>query len=90
LQDLENEEEVKLRADEYKGHPLFAKLMLYTEELTEYIEEKRKKQAEMMQQREQEKANMIASGGSGMYPTAQSIFLSYADLMKGGGNIFCT
>ncbi len=33
---------------------------------------------------------MIASGGSALYPTAQSLFLSYADLMKGGGNIFCT
>ena len=37
-----------MRADEYKGHPLFAKLMLYTEELSEYIEEKRKKQVELM------------------------------------------
>jgi predicted SpoU family rRNA methylase len=47
LQDLENEEEVKLRADEFKQHPLFAHLSLYTEELKDYIEEKRKKQAEI-------------------------------------------
>ena len=47
MQDLENEEEVKLRADEYKSHPLFARLEMYSEELKEFIEEKRKKQAEL-------------------------------------------
>jgi hypothetical protein len=43
MQDLENEEEVKLRADEYKSHPLFSRLQLYTDELKDFIEEKRKK-----------------------------------------------
>lgn len=47
MQEAENEEEVKLRADEYKNHPLFAMLELYTDELQEYIEERRKKQAEL-------------------------------------------
>ncbi len=43
MQDLENEEEVKLRHDEYKQHPLFSRLQLYSEELKDFIEEKRKK-----------------------------------------------
>lgn len=42
LQEAENEEEVKIRQDEYKSHPLFAKLKLYAEELKDYIEEKQK------------------------------------------------
>jgi hypothetical protein len=42
MQEAENEEEVKLRFDEYKSHPLFSKLSLYAEELRDYIEEKRK------------------------------------------------
>jgi hypothetical protein len=46
LQDAENEEEVKLRCDEYRGHALYARLELYTQELKEFIEEKRKKQQE--------------------------------------------
>ena len=87
LQDLENEEEVKLRADEYKTHPLFGRLSQYTEELKDFIEEKRKKQAELQQQREQEKQSIISVGG---YPSASSILFSYADVMKVGGNIFCT
>jgi hypothetical protein len=46
MQDAENEEEVKLRCDEYRSHALFARLELFTEELKEFIEEKRKKQLE--------------------------------------------
>lgn len=42
MQEAENEEEVKLRADEYKSHPLFSRLLLYSEELKDYIEEKKK------------------------------------------------
>jgi hypothetical protein len=37
---------VKLRCDEYRNHALYARLELYTEELKEFIEEKRKKQLE--------------------------------------------
>jgi hypothetical protein len=44
MQEAENEEEVKARQDEYKTHPLFSKLALYSEELKDYIEEKRKAQ----------------------------------------------
>ena len=42
MQEAENEEEVQLRADEYKQHPLFNRLVVYAEELKEYIEEKKK------------------------------------------------
>ena len=87
MQDLENEEEVKLRADEFKQHPLFAHLSLYTEELKDYIEEKRNKQAEIQLQREQEKQTMLSVGG---YSGTPSLLFSYADVMKVGGNIFCT
>lgn len=69
MQEAENEEEVKLRADEYKNHPLFSLLQLYTEELKDYIEEKRKKQAELQLQREQEKKDLqLATSGSGIGP----------------------
>lgn len=88
MQDLENEEEVKLRQDEYKSHPLYNRLQLYSEELKDYIEEKRKKQVELQQQREQEKREMLSSGA--LFPSASSILYSYADVMKVGGNIFCT
>jgi hypothetical protein len=62
-------------------------LQLYTEELKDFIEEKRKRQAELQQQREQEKQTLLSVGG---YPGASSILFSYADVMKVGGNIFCT
>lgn len=42
MQEAENEEEVKLRHDEYKAHPLFTKLSKYALELKDYIDEKRK------------------------------------------------
>jgi len=41
----------------------------------------------MQQQREQEKQTLLSVGG---YPSASSILFSYADVMKVGGNIFCT
>jgi hypothetical protein len=47
LQEAENEEEVKERQNEYKQHPLFARLELYSEELKDFIEDKRKRQAEL-------------------------------------------
>jgi hypothetical protein len=43
---------VKLRCDEYRGHALFSRLELYSEELKDFIEEKRKKQLEQQQIRE--------------------------------------
>ena len=43
MQEAENEEEVKLRADEFKQHPLFPRLLIYSEELKDYIEERKKK-----------------------------------------------
>ncbi len=42
MQEAENEEEVKIRQDEFKQHPLFSKLIIYSDELRDYIEEKRK------------------------------------------------
>ena len=42
LEEAENEEEVKQRSDEFKSHALFKILSSYSEELREYIEEKRK------------------------------------------------
>jgi hypothetical protein len=53
LDEAENEEEVKARHDEYKQHPLFEKLKLYSEELKDYISEKKRlhlaKQAEQLE-----------------------------------------
>ena len=78
MQEAENEEEVKLRQDEYRSHPLFGKMQTYAEELKEYIEEKRRvqqlRQAEM--QKEQERKEQ------------QVIFSVYPDIK--GGNIFQT
>ena len=75
MQEAENEEEVKLRQDEYKQHPLYSKLQLYAEELKDYIEEKRKIQQQKLLelQKEQEKKEMYAG---------------YPDIK--GGNIFAT
>jgi hypothetical protein len=47
VEEAENEEEVKLRADEYRSHPLFTRLQLYSEELRDYINEKKQKQLEL-------------------------------------------
>lgn len=93
LQDAENEEEVKLRCDEYRSHALFSRLELYTEELKDFIEEKRKKQLEQQQLREQEKRELLQSSSAAATSymgAASSILASYADVMRGGGNIFCT
>lgn len=75
MQEAENEEEVKLRQDEFKQHPLFSKLKLYAEELKDYIEEKRKVQQQRLLelQKEQEKKESHS-----LYPDIK------------GGNIFCT
>ena len=84
---------MKLRCDEFRSHPLFPRLELYNEELKEFIEEKRKKQIELQQQREQEKKEILQSSSAAAASymgAALSILASYADVMRGGGNIFCT
>ena len=48
MQEAENEEEVVSRHEEYKHHPLFARLKLYTEELKDYIDERRRLDAEII------------------------------------------
>jgi len=42
MEEEENEEEVKLRQDEYKQHPLFKNLLVFADELRDFIEEGRK------------------------------------------------
>lgn len=43
IEEIENEEEVQMRKDEYTKHPLYKVLQLYTEELEEFIEKKQKR-----------------------------------------------
>ena len=59
MQEAENEEEVVLRQDEYKQHPMFARLSLYTEELKDYIIEKRRLHEELLAQKELEKNELL-------------------------------
>ena len=59
MQEAENEEEVVLRQDEYKQHPMFARLSLYTEELKDYIIEKRRLNEELLAQKELEKKELL-------------------------------
>ena len=41
LHEIENEEEIMLRQDEYRKHPLFSMLKMHAMELTDYIQLKR-------------------------------------------------
>jgi hypothetical protein len=87
LQEAENEEEVIQRQDEYKQHALFSTLALYSVELHEFIEERKKKQAELQAQREQE----IAAGKT-QTPNAiiNNILSRYEEQMRMSGSIFQT
>ena len=45
LHEIENEEEIMLRQEEYRKHPLFSMLQMHTNELQEYIRLKKEHQA---------------------------------------------
>ena len=47
IDEIENEEEVYMRRDEYKRHPLFGLLKQHTEELQDYITTKLKRHEQM-------------------------------------------
>ena len=46
VKEPENEDDVLLRSNEYRKHPLFNKLELFDSELNEFIQEKRKQKME--------------------------------------------
>ena len=41
MEELENEEEVMLRHDEFKQHALYSRLKEYSSDMKDYIEEKK-------------------------------------------------
>ena len=57
IPEVENEDEVQERLEEYKSHPLFKTLLEYDEELNDFVKERQEKKAKQ-QKKEQNQDSM--------------------------------
>ena len=61
--EIENEEEVQERLNEYFVHPLFRKLQEYDEELKDFITERQEKKAKQQKKNGTSESNQANGGG---------------------------